>query len=1278
MERTDFRLRRLLVVVALLPVALPLAAANPVTAVPDTALPRIQKHHQVTLLTGDRVDYIESGDGSRAARIDADPAPDRPAVSFETLSTPGGVFVFPSDAMPLVSAGIVDRSLFNVTKLAREGDTEQLPLFVRYRNAMAATAALPQAVRRAVVPTLNGEGVRVATAKAGETWRSVKARPGDFAGLSLDPKVRVSLDRSTEQVGAPVMWQSGVDGKGTTVAVVDTGIDADHPDLKGKIVDSANFTAEPDIADTHGHGTHVASIIAGTGLASGGRYRGVAPAASLLVAKVFDSSGEASAAQVMAGMEWAAQHGAKVVNLSLGGPVPDGTDEMSELVDTLTERTGALFVVAAGNSGPGAVSVDSPGVAASALTVGAVDRQDKLAGFSSRGPRGKDALAKPEIVAPGVDIAAARAAGTSMGRPVDETYTAASGTSMATPHVSGAAALLAQKYPQWSASRLKDALAGGAKDIGQDWYGQGTGRLDVAGVAATPVFAPASANLGAGEQTLRYTNETNAPVALSLTASIRSWTGKPVAPGAVRFSQNAITVPANGSTSVTVTFQATDTGAYGGTIVASNSTIARRTTVSRYAPPELVPVTVRVLDSAGQPRAASLAALMDDAGTSSNANDPFRRDPVTFLTIGASGTTTVDVPRGVYSVLATTSQSDLTARRWNALSASEVPVQGPTVITLDERATVPVGVTGTVPLDQRDRTVMVRRVVPGLITEFGLAAGATSWQVRATPARAAKRGAITSQDLQSLQPAAVQASVGTVPLRPEYDAFGIATKWPGTHEVGVTGYDPKADMRGKAVLVPVQASQAPAAFTAATQAANTAAAAGATAVLVYVTTPGAVPIPGLSSDTVPVLALTRDEGEQVSAMISGGAATLKATVAAQPTEAYNVSYLNPNGIPADSLRRLDRSALVAVGTSYHADKPGLTAQKTWYAVPTGLWKTQFLRGTRFTVPATVRELTGPVDDRTVWKRSLTQSGKDALGRLGSLTMFQQNTYRQGETTRPPEKWFAAPLHTGAVELQPDHPARYPATAAGWQEICSMCRGGADPDLFVPPLQWGDSTPGHYTSPWQVGRHAAASTTRLYAGDTEIPPANSGDPTALFPVYRLDPALARYRLQAVDTHPAAGQSGVPNGAVFRLATMVDTVWSFQSRRATAPPPTGFLCYGQGPTCSFQPLIQLGYDFGLDVANQVQAGVSHTFTVTAAEHSGARDGGPVVGVQLSYSTDDGVTWRQGTATPQNNGRWSVTVPLPPLADTNGYVWTRTEARDSSGNTVTQTVRRAYALK
>src|SRR5204862_3108640 len=142
--------------------------------------------------------------------------------------------------------------------------------------------------------------------------------------------------------------------------------------------------------------------------------------------------------------EWVvAEEGARVVNVSLSGGDTLGYDPLEEAVSTLTAQYGALFVIAAGNSGSLNASIESPGSVAAALTVGAVDHDDQVAFFSSRGLT-LDGAIKPDLTAPGVDIVAARAAGTELGTLVGDDYVMASGTSMATPHVTGAAALPVQ------------------------------------------------------------------------------------------------------------------------------------------------------------------------------------------------------------------------------------------------------------------------------------------------------------------------------------------------------------------------------------------------------------------------------------------------------------------------------------------------------------------------------------------------------------------------------------------------------------------------------------------------------------------------------------------------------------------------------------------------------------------------------------------------------------------------------------------------------------------
>jgi subtilisin family serine protease len=304
------------------------------------------------------------------------------------------------------------------------------------------------------------------------------AQDPDIERIWLDLPVHTWLDTSVPLLGVPKAWATGLRGKGMTIAVVDTGADVTHPDLAGRVIATMDFTGQG-FSDGHGHGTHVCGIAAGSGAASGGKYTGVAPEASLMVAKVLKADGAGFTSDVMAGLEWAVDQRAHVINLSLGSSGPaDGTDALSAACDAAWGR-GVVVCVAAGNDGPGSGTVGSPGSARKVITVGATDDVDAIAGFSSRGPT-QDGRQKPDICCPGVGIAAPRAAGTAMGSAVDDRYTRASGTSMATPHASGAAALILQANPAFTPDQVKGRLMETAKNLGLDGNTQGAGRASVA------------------------------------------------------------------------------------------------------------------------------------------------------------------------------------------------------------------------------------------------------------------------------------------------------------------------------------------------------------------------------------------------------------------------------------------------------------------------------------------------------------------------------------------------------------------------------------------------------------------------------------------------------------------------------------------------------------------------------------------------------------------------------------------------------------------------------
>jgi len=291
--------------------------------------------------------------------------------------------------------------------------------------------------------------------------------------IEEDKKVYVVLDESVPDIGTPAVWDAGFTGRGVKLAIIDTGLDRDHPDFAGRVVAVRDFTLEG-FKDSNGHGSHIAGIVAGDGSRSGGKYRGVAPDALILSGKVLRADGTGRMSDVMAAIEWSVDLGADIINLSLGtSGSTDGSDALCEICDAAVDA-GVVVCVAAGNDGPNRRTIGSPAAARRVLTVGASTPNGFVAEFSSRGPTDDERL-KPEIIAPGVDIISVRAKGTKAGKPFDNHYTSATGTSMAASHVSGIAALLLEANKGASPQLIREALLHTAKDLELDDYAQGAG-----------------------------------------------------------------------------------------------------------------------------------------------------------------------------------------------------------------------------------------------------------------------------------------------------------------------------------------------------------------------------------------------------------------------------------------------------------------------------------------------------------------------------------------------------------------------------------------------------------------------------------------------------------------------------------------------------------------------------------------------------------------------------------------------------------------------------------
>ncbi|WP_331767567.1 S8 family serine peptidase [Embleya sp. NBC_00896] len=662
----------------------------------------------VTLLTGDqvRVEHLPAG---REA-ITVKPGPGRDRMTFLQRRVDDSVSVVPADALALLNQGALDRRLFDVTALLAAGYDDRshpsLPLIVQSNGGPSTLARRPGTA----LPSIGARAIAEPRTTAGEFWQSVTSGaqharslvPG-VTRIWLDGRVDGALDKSVPQVGAPAAWQAGFTGQGVRTAVLDSGIDATHPDLTDAVEQAVDFTGSASGAtDRAGHGTHVASIITGSGSASGSRYKGVAPDTRLLIGKVLDDTGHGTDSSVIAGMQWATEQGARVVNLSLSSCPGDGLDPMSLALNSLTASSGALFVVAAGNDGRRGGKVSNPGAADAALTVGAVDHGDKLADFSSQGPRVGDNAAKPELTAPGVAITAARATGTAPDQPADQRYTAKSGTSMATPHVAGAAALLAQQHPDWRADRLKAALVETAAPTADtSVYAQGAGRLDVPRAITQDVYATQStvnlyAKWGRTEpvaKTVTYRNDGAEPIRLDLRVD-----GDAAA--VTTLGTDRITMPAHGSADVVLSANPSGAGgAHGGTLLATGPAgptgPAIRVPVSAYAEGEMHDLTLDVRDRDGAPFAAGALWIADlDTGKP-------------YETTRRGDARVVRLPKGRYTVGAMIStDSGANGRSWTLAGIPELNLTADTEIALDARLAKP----ATVTVDNPAARLVVRRL----------------------------------------------------------------------------------------------------------------------------------------------------------------------------------------------------------------------------------------------------------------------------------------------------------------------------------------------------------------------------------------------------------------------------------------------------------------------------------------------------------------------------------------------------------------------------------------
>lgn len=308
----------------------------------------------------------------------------------------------------------------------------------------------------------------------------------DIAYISFDSKIYTLLDIASESVESYFPHDKGYEGEGITVAIIDTGV-APHNDLikpKDRIIgfkDLVNDRNQP--YDDNGHGTHVAGIIGGNGYSSRGKYLGIAPKSNILAIKALDKNGGGSTSKAIEAISYIIEtkdrYNTKIINLSIGTPANSicENDPLCKAVNKAIDA-GIVVVAAAGNSGPSQGTILSPGINKNVITIGAVDDKrtvdtsdDTIAPFSSRGPT-LDGIQKPDLVAPGVSI-------NSLSNTKLDSYVPLSGTSMATPLVSGSIALLFNEYPNLTPLQVKTMLMNSCIDLKDTAAHQGAGLLNL-------------------------------------------------------------------------------------------------------------------------------------------------------------------------------------------------------------------------------------------------------------------------------------------------------------------------------------------------------------------------------------------------------------------------------------------------------------------------------------------------------------------------------------------------------------------------------------------------------------------------------------------------------------------------------------------------------------------------------------------------------------------------------------------------------------------------------
>jgi subtilisin family serine protease len=1144
------------------------------------------------------------------------PAPGRQASGYISSRINGRLQVMPRDVATLVPRTL-EPALFDInTLLEEQGDdtaTADISL-IWQQGPRTPHSGMPDVTRgRKVLRSIRAEALKLPKAKAKDFGAALVAAGDDSGALPrkvwLDRQVKVTVDANMRQVGAPALWDTGGDGSGSTIAVLDTGVDGTHPDLQGKVIASENFTDSSDALDHHGHGTHVASIAAGSGGASGGERRGVAHGARILSAKVLGDDGFGPFSAVIAGVEWAAAQGADVANLSLGSDGDsDGTDPLSLAVDAATRDTGTLFVAAAGNrAAPG--TIGTPGAAAEALTVGAVDVNDSLAHFSSRGPRLGGGV-KPEITAPGVDIMAAFT--TVGGAPGQTPYIPLSGTSMATPHVAGGAAVLAQRHPSWTPDQLKAALMGTAQEQpGAGVYEQGGGRMFLPDAdAATLLAAQPAVDFGLlpypqsdtpNSRSVSWTN--TGPVGVTVDLSVRA-PGLPA--GTASVTPATVTVAPGATATAAVAIQAGSDGpapgTYGGEVVADvRGGGSSGVPFAFEKEPKRFNLRVRPLDRDGNATTQAFVSVWNTEDMS-----VFN---IAGAALDATGVATLRVPPGRYHAEAVIDAFDYdngtSDGRW--IVQPDIDVQASTDVVLDARATRPAQFTvaGSPTVQSHVQWQERREDALGGVTTVSIGSFGPLHTLAATPTPPVSTGKLdTYVNGRAAAPSLRFVDVSGAPALPVFGSSAfLGDRRLQVVDVGegtAADFTP-ARLRG-ALAVVTRRGHPPTATLFAAQRAGVALVALANGTDTSWQT-------FLEAEaTTPAVTVTSSTG---AALVAAKTVRVVGAAVADPT--YDVVYRTTGRFPESNVHTLsavDVARMTRVGSAVAA-LPGAPAPPIH-----GLGRAPVVDGfdvaaaVLVAMPAGVRRTEYVQPGR--WRSTAYRTDESAFLALEGPVVTEPVGGKRSET------WFGAPWRPLTRQVNQ------------FGEFEAAFRDGAGLFMGLPPLA---DAHGHVEASLSFG---GVNTTYTVRRGGRLVGTASG-PFGFVP---LEPGAANleigYDVDAGTLMPSQGRS--------------QTVWRLRS----APPDTN-----THPIHLLEPDLQLPVDLrGALTGSSAGLVVRRPFGAAVALRK----------VTVQVSTNGGTTWRN--ATTSITGPATAAVTLPAIAK-DAPVAVRVEATDANGESVTQTL-------